>query len=635
MLTTAVRSLLSMLGHHDDRYLIACSASTSIAGSPPPPPRLSASPGTAHSSIATQLAEMRDENETLKRSLILQSQASHSLASQIDDLESRLHGAESAARTATANARSLAAKLTDQARLWALERAALEAELETTHEKMARLRATSPVSIGAVGSTVPRPPRSPHQHPGGEGLGQVSACQKHEQTIAKLITTQRQLERQVEELTTTLRMTQSAHSSALTLAREKSSLADTLAHDLDELHAVISELRDQNEGYRLLLEERTLRGEWSWASGASSTSRTASPTAATASLSSSPHETGRGVPGASGGLRKKMSNVSIKGSLSSELARARPLASVVPVVETRDIGVGSPPRTNSTAVGCSPPPGSGVVGMSLSRRTSRAVLVKTPVLPEDEVDLELNTVPAPESILSVAEGDDEGQAPMSPESDEKRDTEIERLSTELRAMQLYVTTILSRILPSSMADSNADTSPPAAADESADPNALPSPATSTHEPTDQSHPPHSHSLADWYSRRTETSPSYPPSHSTLPFSALSSRKRVVQPWFTGPHAEGERREDGDEDGSDVWGDGGMWGSGANKAQALSGSLAGVAMEDEVVSATLEGVERASGAVRVRGSRRPESGSGLLSWLFGGGEDEESGQGDNRRSSSFL
>ncbi|ORZ32648.1 hypothetical protein BCR44DRAFT_1439639, partial [Catenaria anguillulae PL171] len=402
-----------------------------------PPPRLSASPGTAHSSIATQLAEMRDENETLKRSLILQSQASHSLASQIDDLESRLHGAESAARTATANARSLAAKLTDQARLWALERAALEAELETTHEKMARLRATSPVSIGAVGSTVRRLGPSRWRRP-----GQVSACQKHEQTIAKLITTQRQLERQVERfLTTTLRMTQSAHSSALTLAREKSSLADTLAHDLDELHAVISELRDQNEGYRLLLEERTLRGEWSWASGASSTSRTASPL-----LQRHPCQ---------------MSNVSIKGSLSSELARARPLASVVPVVETRDIGVGSR-QTNSTAVGCSPPPGSGW-----------AVLVKTPVLPEDEVDLELNTFRLPN--------------PFS-------DTEIERLSTELRAMQLYVTTIL-RIR---------------------DPNALPSPATSTHEPTDQSHPPHSHSLADWYSRRTETSPSYPPSHSTCP-----------------------------------------------------------------------------------------------------------------------
>ncbi|KAI9189133.1 hypothetical protein H9P43_000561 [Blastocladiella emersonii ATCC 22665] len=387
------------------------------------------SPGLSPA-VTAHVADLHRENAVLKRTLSLKSDAARTLASHLDELSERLQDSEQSGRTAQSHARALAVRYAEAERLWAMERSTLEREIESLQDRLSRMRAMSPAKGRVLGQGVgPRdaaaaaarrrsqsagPPMPPHADTPDP------ARQTTQEAMARLITNQRQLERKIEELNLALRLNQASQQAAEQHAREKSLENDHLRRDVQELQAVVAELRDQTEGYRLLLEERTLRGEWQvdeWVSSQLSAtafgpgSRTASRNVSPAAASLSPRRR-------SGVWRRQTSNGRRTiGPLSSELERAE--GSVAPAEAD-----------------------------AIAEETASAI---------EELNAEVaqaTSTPAAEAGDENAESDVDGDFDAAADrADRDKDAEIAALTSELKALQLYISTILTRIMESSPVDS--------------------------------------------------------------------------------------------------------------------------------------------------------------------------------------
>ncbi|KAJ3358974.1 hypothetical protein GGF32_009839 [Allomyces javanicus] len=205
-------------------------------------------------------------NAHLARTLQDRDDAVRHLSVLADSLHAKLADAESAARAHRRTARALAAKLASHERVAAEERAALDHELAVLRDRHAKLLAALPG---------PGPPPAPSGSGGGmrspllAGRRSLSAPAVPPTVTVPPHTVDRGCQTlppapdpRVAKLEAHVAALAAAAADAESVAAENAHEAAGLRAQVDELLAAMETLREQNEGYRLLLEERTVRGEW-------------------------------------------------------------------------------------------------------------------------------------------------------------------------------------------------------------------------------------------------------------------------------------------------------------------------------------------------------------------------------------
>ncbi|KAI9220878.1 hypothetical protein BC828DRAFT_438629 [Blastocladiella britannica] len=443
--------------------------------------RLVASPTTSSGAIAPTLspAATHEYDPQPAAALFLRRSASshaHLLAA-LDDMHARLSDSDRERSVAMAAARTGAAQLVSREKLWAMERAALEQELADTRDRLARVaaRSSSPaVQLRHGGAASRRTAiRSVSMGPsidaaatGAAASDQLVPRDRYDRAVAA----QRLMQRRVDELATALHTAHSALTVAETRARAQVTTVEALHRDLAEVNAVLAALRDQNEGFRLLLEDRTLRGEWSvddWLQLRSPVVGAGSSVSGRGSADPSPIRRRKSRMM----LRRKESALSLRagsskgsGSLSAELARAQQQqqhemdqTEIAPVVaaaaEEDESGGGHDPASDSAVEPDRPT--THPEGGSSSEPTSP---VPIPLRSAVAISSSASHHGGSGGLLSSSQAsttipfdDNDGYSSDDLDADvaaalDAKNSELATMRSEIKALQLYISTILSRIL---------------------------------------------------------------------------------------------------------------------------------------------------------------------------------------------
>ncbi|KAJ3373777.1 hypothetical protein GGF31_008662 [Allomyces arbusculus] len=228
-----------------------------------------ADPATAPADAMTDVDALVRGNAHLARTLQDRDDAVRHLSVLADSLHAKLADAEAAARAHRRTARALAAKLASHERVAAEERAALDHELAVLRDRHAKLLAALPG---------PGPPAPTGGGGGGGGMRSPLLAGRRSLSApavppANVAVPPHTVDRgcqtlppvpdpRVAKLEAHVAALAAAAAEAESVATENAHEAAGLRAQVDELLAAMETLREQNEGYRLLLEERTVRGEW-------------------------------------------------------------------------------------------------------------------------------------------------------------------------------------------------------------------------------------------------------------------------------------------------------------------------------------------------------------------------------------
>ncbi|KNE59763.1 hypothetical protein AMAG_18417 [Allomyces macrogynus ATCC 38327] len=181
------------------------------------------------------------------------------LTVQLDDQHEHAAGLDHALKASKRTLKALHAKLVSNEKVHAQERAALDHDLATLRDRCRRLHAHH----HHLRSASP-PRRSPSAGYPSKPTSRARGTQASfpDPRVAALTDANRALERKLHETALNLTLAQAALHNAESAAFDRAREAAAARSDVLEIQRSLESLREQNEGYKLLLEEKTLNGEW-------------------------------------------------------------------------------------------------------------------------------------------------------------------------------------------------------------------------------------------------------------------------------------------------------------------------------------------------------------------------------------